>query len=141
MTTSADRLSGAFFLLFGLCMYFVVIPNYVEFVDEGNISPATMPNYLSIIIAVCGGVLLIRPTQYQTQDVRYFMIAAAYVAILSAGIYAMSLFGFEYVGPVLALAIMLMIGERRPAWLLAGSVVMPFMIWFLVVFVLARALP
>jgi len=51
------------------------------------------------------------------------------------------LFGFVYVGPALALAIMLMIGERRPIWLVAGFVAMPALIWFLVVQVLGRALP
>ncbi len=69
------------------------------------------------------------------------MVTGAYTALLAAGIYTMSLFGFEYVAPVLALALMLMIGERRPLWLVLGTVVMPLIIWFLVTFALGRALP
>lgn len=141
MTISADRLSGAFFLLFGLAMYFLVIPEYVEVTDEGNLSPNTMPNIISLALAFCGALLVLKPTEHQLQDRRFFIKTGVYIAILAAGIYAMSLFGFEYIGPVLALAIMLMIGERRPLWLGAGVILMPLIIWFLVTHVLGRALP
>ena len=141
MRISADRYSGTFFLLFGLAMYFLVIPTYVEITDEGNIAPSTMPNWISLVISFCGGMLLLKPTAYQTQNIRYFNVTAAYVAILSIGIYAMSHFGFEYVAPVLALALMAMIGERRPLWLLAGVVIIPATIWFFVVQILNRVLP
>ena len=138
---SADRVSGTFFLLFGLAMYFLVIPEYVEFNDEGNIAPSTMPNIISLVIAFFGGVLVLKPTPHQLQDKLFILKTAGYIAMLAAGIYAMSLFGFQYVGPVLALAIMLMIGERRPLWLGAGVILMPLIIWFLVTHVLGRALP
>ena len=141
MTISADRASGAFFFLFGLAMYFLVIPEYVEVTDEGNLSPNTMPNYISLIIALCGAILILKPTPHQLHNRRFFILTGVYVGILAVGIYAMSLFGFAYVGPILALAIMLIIGERRPLWLGAGFIVMPFVIWFLVTIVLGRALP
>lgn len=147
MQLSADRLSGVFFLLFGLAMYFLVIPNYVEITDEGNLAPNTLPNWISIIITLCGAALilkptqLLKPTQHETQNLQAFLITGAYVAILVAGIYAMSLFGFVYIAPVLALAIMVMIGERRPLWLIAGAVAMPAIIWFFVIHVLGRVLP
>ena len=141
MSISADRVSGAFFTLFGLGMYFLVIPGYVETVDGGNLSPKTVPNYISLTIAICGALLVLKPTQHQTPSIRAFMVTGAYTALLAAGIYTMSLFGFEYVAPVLALALMLMIGERRPLWLVLGTVVMPLIIWFLVTFALGRALP
>ena len=57
------------------------------------------------------------------------------------GLVVMSWFGFVYVAPVLALIIMLMIGERRPFWLIAGVAAMPAAIWVLVAVVLERALP
>lgn len=141
MQLSADRLSGVFFLLFGLAMYFLVIPNYVEITDEGNLAPNTLPNWISIIITLCGAALILKPTQHETQNLQAFLITGAYVAILVAGIYAMSLFGFVYIAPVLALAIMVMIGERRPLWLIAGAVAMPAIIWFFVIHVLGRVLP
>lgn len=141
MSNTADRLTGAFFLLFGLAMVFLVIPNYVEDAQGGNLSPKTMPNVVAWVIAVCGGLLVIRPTTHTAPDMRFFARAAAYVAVLGAAIYAMSWFGFVYVAPVLALVIMLMIGERRPFWLGFGVVLMPAVIWFLVTQLLERGLP
>ncbi|MFK8076745.1 MAG: tripartite tricarboxylate transporter TctB family protein [Granulosicoccus sp.] len=137
----ADRFSGLFFLLLGLAMYFWVNPNYIESVDGGNLSPDTMPNILSIILAICGGLLILKPTDEQIRNPMLMAKTALYVGLLIAGIYAMSLFGFEYVAPFLALAIMLLLGERRPLWLVLGVIAMPAIIWFLVTQVLGRALP
>ncbi len=141
MSTSADRISGIFFMLFGLAMYFHVNPNYIETADGGNLSPDTVPNVVSIVIVVCGVFLALKPTKHRTRSPRTMAITGFYVAILIAGLYAMSWVGFEFVAPVLALTIMWAIGERRPLWLGLGVVVMPAVIWFLVTQVLGRALP
>lgn len=141
MTFSADRVSGTFCLVLGLVLYFFVIPTYVEVPEGGSLSPNTMPNIVAIIIAIGGGILVIKPSDHQTQSLAVFARTAAYVVVLALGIYAMSWFGFVYVAPPLALAIMWMIGERRPAWLVAGVVVMPALIWFLITYALDRALP
>jgi putative tricarboxylic transport membrane protein len=141
MGIAADRISGAFFLLLGLALYFLIIPGQVEFPEGGNLAPSTVPNYIAIVIAFCGALLILKPTDHRTQGLRPFMLTGAYSVVLAAGIYAMSLFGFDFVAPPLALAIMLMIGERRPLWLIAGVIVMPLIIWFLVTYPLGRALP
>lgn len=141
MGMKADRVSGAFFLLLGLAMYFYVIPNYVEHVDEGNIAPATLPNIISLVLAFCGAVLSLRPTDFQVRSPTLMAKTGLYIAVLVLGIYTMSLFGFEYVAPVLAFAIMWLIGERRPLWLVLGVIAMPTIIWFLVTQLLGRALP
>ena len=141
MGISADRVSGAFFLLFSLALYFLIIPHQVESPDGGNLAPQTVPNYIAMVIGLCGAALIVKPTSFKIQNTRSFMLAGAYAGILALGIYAMSLFGFEIVAPVLSLAIMLMIGERRPLWLIAGTVLMPLIIWFLVTYPLGRALP
>lgn len=141
MSNSADRLTGGFFLFFGLALVFFVIPEYVEDVERGNLSPKTMPTVVAWIIAICGGLLIMKPTTHRAPDIRFFGKAAAYVAVLGASIYAMSLVGFLYVAPVLALVVMLMIGERRLLWLGFGVVLMPTLIWFLVTQLLERGLP
>ena len=141
MSHSADRASGLFFLLFGVAMYVYVNPTYIESVDSGTIAPATMPNIVSIVIAICGAILIFKPTTHQVRDPALIFKTGLYVGILVAGLYAMSWFGFEYVAPVLALTLMLLIGERRPFWIGLGVVVMPVTIWFLVTQVLERALP
>lgn len=141
MSVSADRISGLFFLLLGLALYFLVIPTYVEVAEGGNLSPNTMPNTIAIVIAVGGAFLALKPTDHKTQSIRVFTLTGAYVLVLASGIYAMSWFGFEYVAAPLAFVIMWMIGERRPAWLVAGVIAMPLIIWFLVTYALGRALP
>jgi putative tricarboxylic transport membrane protein len=118
-----------------------VIPEYVENPEGGNLSPRTMPTVVAWIISVCGGALVIKPTTHQAPDLRFFAKAFSYVLVLAAAIYAMSLVGFLYVAPVLALVMMLMIGERRPVWLGVGVALMPALIWFLVTQLLERGLP
>jgi putative tricarboxylic transport membrane protein len=139
MGVSADRASGAF--LFGLALYFFIIPTQTESVDGGNLNPSTVPNMIAWVIAICGAIMVIKPTDFQTQNLRSFLVMGSYSVVLGLSIYAMSLFGFEYVAPPLALAIMWMIGERRPLWLGVGTVIMPLLIWFLVTYPLGRALP
>ncbi len=141
MNISADRASGVFFLLFGLAMYFAVNPNYIEAVESGNIAPRTLPDTVSIIIAICGAVLVIKPTDQRVRNPVLMAKTGFYIVLLSVGIYAMSWFGFEYVAPLLAFAIMWFIGERRPFWLGLGVVGMPLLIWYLVTQLLGRALP
>jgi putative tricarboxylic transport membrane protein len=137
----ADRLSGTFFLLFGLAMYFLVIPGYTESPEGGNLSPKAVPNYISVVIAVCGGFLALKPTQHATPNLRAFLTVGLYSVVLAVGIIAMSYLGFEIVAPVLSFAIMWLIGERRPLWLVGGVILMPLAIWFLVTYPLGRALP
>lgn len=141
MSATADRLSGAFFLIFGLAMYFAIIPAYVEQIDGRKLAPDTMPNAVAILIAVCGGLLILKPTTHHAPDLRHFTIATTFIVLLAFGIYAISWVGFEFVAPPLALVIMLLIGERRAFWLLMGTLVMPAAIWLLVTQVLERALP
>jgi len=141
MTPSADRLSGAFFLFFGIALYFYIIPTFVEPADDGNIAPNTMPNLVAIVMGLCGLLLTIKPTDHQIPDHKFMLRAALFAVCIGLSIYAMSWFGFIYVAPVFALVLMLMIGERRPFWLLFGVIGMPAVIWFLVTQVLDRTLP
>ena len=141
MGTSVDKASGGFLLLTGLALYFLVIPTFVEQVEGGNIQPDTIPNAVSIVLAVSGLLLMLKPTMHQIQPARHFLAAAIYMMILGTATYAMTQFGFVYVAPFLALLIMLKIGERRPLWLSIGVIGMPTLIWVLVTQVLDRGLP
>lgn len=136
-----DRLSGAFFVLFGLALYFYVIPNFVDRIDYGALHPDTVPNALSIVLALCGAGLILKPTAQKPANATHLLRAGLFLALLVIGIWAMSMFGFEYTAPPLALAIMLLIGERRPAWIFIGAVLIPFLIWLAVDIGLDRNLP
>lgn len=141
MSTLSDRISGLFFMVMGLAMYFWINPNYIETVEGGNLSPNTLPNIISIILTIAGAFVAIKPTTHRLRNPVLMAKTGLYVALLTAGIWAMSWVGFEFVAPVLALAIMWLIGERRPLWLGLGVVAMPALIWFLVTQLLGRALP
>ncbi|MGC6453262.1 MAG: tripartite tricarboxylate transporter TctB family protein [Candidatus Puniceispirillaceae bacterium] len=162
-----DRLSGMIVLLVALAMIFVVIPAHVETAEGGVIQPATFPYALCWLLAACGAWLLVIPgTQEGPADrgedrdghdvegvadrgghdapslVQYVQYgrASVHVALLAAGVAAMGRFGFIVVAPFLALAIMLLIGERRPGWLALGAGAVPAMVWVFVVQILGRPL-
>jgi len=134
-------MTGTFFFLFGLAMYFAVIPWQVETGESGHLAPDTIPNAVAITVSLCGMLLMIRTTDQVSRTPANFLRTVFYVAVLAGSHYAMSLFGFMYVSPVLALVLMLMIGERRPVWIIAGAIGMPALIWFFVAQVLERGLP
>jgi putative tricarboxylic transport membrane protein len=141
MKTTADRATGGFFLLFGVLLYFVIIPKYVEVADGAWLMPSTVPNAIAVVLSICGALLMLKPTAHRVQNTREMMFAGLYFTLLAAGLLLMSYVGFVYAAPVLALAVMLLIGERRPFWLLLGVVGLPAGIWWLVAYVLERALP
>jgi putative tricarboxylic transport membrane protein len=141
MTSSTDRTTGGFFLLFGLLLYFVIIPLQIETAEGVWLTASAVPNAIAIVLSLCGGLLMLKPTKHRVQNLREFMFAGVYFVLLAAGLLLMSYVGFAYAAPVLALAIMFLIGERRPFWLVMGVAVLPASIWFLVAVVLERALP
>lgn len=141
MMHKADRATGAFFLLFGVLLWFVIIPVFVETGEDGWVLPSTIPNAIAVVLGVCGAQLMLKPTAQRVQSSTDFLFAGLYFFLLAVGLFAMSWLGFVWTGPVIALAIMLLIGERRPLWLLLGVVGMPALIWLLVAQVLERALP
>lgn len=136
-----NRLLGLFFAVFGLLLLLVVIPYQTEIVDSGRMKPQTLPNAMAVVIALAGVFLALRPRGAVDYDRRNAGRAALYLGLVTAGVYLISLFGFEIVAPLLALTLMLFIGERRPLWLLFGVAGVPFVIWLTVPVLLNRPLP
>lgn len=141
MSNPKDRISGLFFLLFGLFVFFYLIPYHVETVDYGSLRPKNLPQVLAIVIGLFGISLMIRPANSDDHQAAPWLKSGLVVLILACGLWLISWFGFVYVAPFIALALMLMMGERRIPWLLAGVVGIPAIIWFCVVFLLERPLP
>ncbi len=137
----ADRLTGFFFLVFGVLLIWIVIPWQIEPVDYGWLRPRTLPYGLAVILALCGLWLILRPDTSGAAATTPWARAALFGGILCVGLFLISGFGFEWVAPWMALAIMWCSGERRPFWLLTGVVVVPLVIWLLVVGLLGRPLP
>lgn len=138
---TVDRLCGLFVCGLGLLLLFVVFPAQIESLDDGSIRPDTLPNALAWILVVCGTLLALRPGFQAVPDPRQAVWAFIFIALLAAGLFAMSLFGFLKTAPVLALLILLLFGERRPLWLGFGVAGLPAIIWFLVAYLLERPLP
>lgn len=138
---ATDRSTGTFFFTFGLLLYFVLIPSQVEPQQTGWILPDTVPNALAMIIAACGGLLVVFPSGQRVPDSFEFLSGLGFLTLITAGVYVISLVGFMIAAPFIALAIMLAVGERRPIWLAAGALATPGVIWFVVSFLLGRPLP
>lgn len=141
MQTALNRYSGLFFVALGLLLFFVVIPYATETVDQGWVRPQTVPNVTAWIMVMAGAAHAIRPAGEVDLQLRRVLYGALYLAIVATGVVLTAFFGFEFVAPVLALAIMVVTGERRAGWLVLGVLVIPASIWFAVVVLLDRPLP
>ncbi|WP_322867491.1 tripartite tricarboxylate transporter TctB family protein [Aquicoccus sp. G2-2] len=141
MTGFAKRIEGLLFVGFGLLLYFIVIPRQTDSFDYGWLKPDTVPNAMAAVLFLCGIWLALFPTGHEREDPRQTLQAAMYMGVIALGVFIVSLFGFLYVAPFLALVIMVLIGERRWFWLLLGVAGVPTLIWFAVEVLLHRPLP
>ena len=141
MRLETDRIAGLIVATLGLVLIVVIFPMGIEEIDDGSIRPDTLPNALAGILMICGILLAFKPGESTVRDPRELMMVLLYLAVMALGLFTMSRFGFVIVSPFLALAIMLLFGERRLFWLALGCVGMPAVIWLLVVQILERPLP
>lgn len=137
----ANRLLGLFFAVFGVLLLVVVIPQQTEVIDYGWMRPQTLPDAMAAVIAVAGIMLALRPRGAVAFEWRKAGRAALYLGLVAAGVWLIGLFGFEIVAPLLALVMMLVIGERRVPWLVLGAAGIPLAIWLAVAVLLDRPLP
>ena len=136
-----NRLSGLFVFLFGLLLFFVVIPQQTETVGYGWLRPATLPSIAAVVIAIAGVAQLFRPKGDIELDKGNALRSLFFLCLSVAGLWAMDSFGFVLAGPAMMLVIMLSIGERRWLWLMVGVIFLPAFIWFCLDFLLKRPLP
>jgi putative tricarboxylic transport membrane protein len=146
-----NRIAGLFVLCFGLLMILVIIPRHTEIVDYGWTRPHTVPNVMAWVMMLAAAWLVFRPAgkvetgnpveEDRPADLARAGRAAYYFVLTVAGFWLIARFGFAPVSPLLALAVMLMAGERRPFWLAVGGAAVPFTIWLIVAVLLERNLP
>lgn len=137
---SVDRIVTGLIVLFGVGAIFWILPTQIEEVDFGRIVPSTVPTIVLWALVVVAAVQFFTDVNTLRIDLLVCIRATAIVALLVGAVYLMERFGFEYVAPFLALAIMLAIGERRWYWLIFGAALLPLSVWLLVERVLDRAL-
>lgn len=135
-----ERLSSAIVFFGSIVFCFWVLPQQIEAVDYGRVLPTTVPTIATWTIMVCSGIQCLGQTEaanlHLYSPVRTLLI---FVLIVSS-VYLMNFAGFEYCAPVLALSLMLFIGERNWRWLLLGSIIVPLGTWLLVEQMLGRPL-
>lgn len=134
-----DRAATLGVILFGLLVYFVVMPVEIEKVDYGRVVPATFPAIAVWTLIAAAAVQAILPPRPVATDWRVAGRAALILVALVVSLGLIRRFGFEFVAPPTALAAMLFIGERRWQWLAAGAAA-PLILWLLVERMLDRPL-
>ncbi|MQY43980.1 hypothetical protein GG681_15140 [Epibacterium sp. SM1969] len=137
---TAERFLTGAIVVFGLVFLIRVLPTQVETVDFGRIVPSTVPTIALVILTAAAVVQLFTSKSSVTVDLLVCIRAALFVAMMVLAVWLMQRFGFEYVAPVLAISVMLLIGERRWHWLVIGGGVIPIGVWLIVERLLDRTL-
>jgi putative tricarboxylic transport membrane protein len=136
-----NRISGLVFAVFGVILLFWIIPRHTETVDYAWLRPATLPIITAVIVIIASIVHLIFPTGKAEFDVPLALRAGLFFVISLMGLFLMHFAGFLIGAPLLVMVLMLMIGERRPLWLIAGIVLIPLAMWSSIELLLNRPLP
>lgn len=136
-----NRLSGLVATLAGIILLFWIIPNQTETVDFGWLKPNTLPNIITIVIIILGLFHFILPSGKAEFDIKLALRIGLFFMITMASLYFMSVVGFLIAAPIMVMIVMILIGERRPLWLVSGIVLGPAAIWATVDLLLNRPLP
>ena len=136
-----DRAAGLAVVLFGFALLWLIIPAHIEYIDAGWVKPETVPSVVGYVLILAGIIQAVAPTGAAHVEVKETIRAALFLLLGAAAVYLMGRFGFLYTAPGLVLIIMLLIGERRLIWLLAGVIAAPGLIWFIAEKLLQRPLP
>jgi putative tricarboxylic transport membrane protein len=136
-----NRLSGLVVTLAGIILLFWIIPNQTESVAFGWLKPNTLPNIITIVIIILGLFHFILPSGKAEFDIKLALRIGLFFMITMASLYFMSVVGFLIAAPIMVMIVMILIGERRPLWLVSGIVLGPAAIWAAVDLLLNRPLP
>jgi putative tricarboxylic transport membrane protein len=136
-----NRMSGLVVAVLGVILLFWIIPRHTETVDYAWLRPATLPIITAVIVIISSIVHLIFPSGKAEFDVPLALRAGLYFVISLIGLCLMYFVGFLIAAPLLVMALMLLVGERRPLWLITGIVLIPLAMWSSIVLLLNRPLP
>ena len=136
-----NRLSGLVVAMAGILLLFWIIPNQTETVAFGWLKPNTLPNIIAIVIIILGLFHFILPSGKAKFDIKLALRISLFFMITMASLYFMSIVGFLIAAPIMVMIVMILIGERRPLWLVSGIVLGPAAIWAAVDWLLNRPLP
>lgn len=137
----ANKITCVALICMSIILYLFVIPHQIEDpIFEGWTTPATVPNITVIGIAIMALIQFFNSKNPSHFDNKVF-IKSLLIAVFGLGaIWVMGKVGFLIVAPILSVAVMMLVGERRISWLALGAI-MPIGFWLLVVEILGRSLP
>lgn len=138
---NVNRLSGLFITLFSCLLFLWLIPSQTEYVDYGWLKPDSMPKIATTILLITGLYQIVFPRGKTEFTPRAFAKTSLFFVVGFAALIGIKFFGFLAVCPLFVLVLMLMSGERRWQWLLAGVVILPGSIFFCIEVLLNRPLP
>ncbi len=136
-----NRIAGIVVAIFGMVLLLWIIPRHTETVDYGWLRPATLPIITAVIVIVASIIHILFPTGKVEFDVKLALRAGLFFGISLLGLFLMHLVGFRLAAPIMILVLMLLIGERRPLWLITGIVIIPLVMWSTIELLLKRPLP
>jgi len=125
----------------GLALALLVIPRHSEAIDYGSLSPADVPLGAAWTMVVFGLAQAAWPRGRGAYDFAALRRAGLLLGLCVGAVMLMQWRGFLTAAPLLAVAVMLQVGERRLGWLALGAGVMPMLMWAAVTLLLARPLP
>jgi len=125
----------------GIILLFWIIPDHTEAVSVGWLKPNTLPNIIAIVIIILGLFHSILPSGKADFDIKLALRISLFFVITMASLFFMSVVGFLIAAPTMVMIVMILIGERRPLWLVSGIVLGPTAIWAAVDLLLNRPLP
>ena len=138
---TSNRISGLVVAVFGVILLFWIIPRHTETVANAWLRPATLPIITAVIVIIASIVHLIFPAGKAEFDLPLALRAGLFLVISLMGLFLMHLVGFLIAAPLLVMVLMLLVGERRPLWLIAGVVLIPLAMWSSIEMLLNQTLP
>lgn len=145
----ADIIGSVVMLGFSLLMLLVLIPLEVEDGTWYGLSPYFYPNLICSLLGIFAFLLLaqaiFRPHLYpgQSCNLSWFQFAVflLLVAVTLIGVWLISEIGIIIGGPLLIIAVALIMGERRVKPLLFASLVPVAVVYLIATYVLKTPLP
>ena len=136
-----NRISGIVVAILGALLLFWIIPQHTETVDYGWLRPATLPIIPTVIVILTSIIHVLLPSGTVDFDVSLALRAGLIFVISLSGLFLIHLAGFLVAAPILMAVLMIVIGERRPIWLITGIVLIPLAMWSTIELLLKRPLP
>lgn len=145
---NVDLWAGVVITFAGLIATFYLIPNYVSAGFGYGLSPRFFPYTCSVAITALGAILVFtRITSSGVTDAmsplsvkaagRLLLVAV----LLAAGLLVMTIWGYLPGAMLMMAAFMVLMGERRPHWIIPTAVGWPIVLWLLFEKLLETPLP